>query len=85
MDLKSVATLLTRYYAIQKLLGLSNEILSINVAQGAAKLQEVKVGGLKKMLYLRMQGKTFSCSKDVAPCILKPIFSDLNHCSIVAP
>ena len=48
MDLKNVATLLTRYYAIQKLLGLSNEILFINVAQGAAKLQEVKVGGLKK-------------------------------------
>ena len=53
MDLKSAATLLTRYYAIQKLLGPSNEILCINVAQGAAKLQEFKVGGLKKIA-LRM-------------------------------
>ena len=42
LDLKSTATLLSRYYTIKKG-GLSNEILFIYLAQGAAKLQELKV------------------------------------------
>ena len=36
-DLKSAAMLLTRYYTIQNLRGTSNDILCIQVAQGAAK------------------------------------------------
>ena len=48
LDLKSFAMLLTRYYTIQKLKGLLNEILCISVALEAAKLQEVKVGSSKK-------------------------------------
>ena len=46
-DLNSAATILTRYN-IQKFLGLLDEILCIRVAQGAAKLQEVIVGGTKE-------------------------------------
>ncbi len=42
-DLKSFATLLIRYYTIQNLLGFSNEVLCIHVAQGAAKLAEVNL------------------------------------------
>ena len=49
LSLKSANTLLTRYYTIQKLWGILNEIFWIGVAQGAAKLPEVKVGGLKKI------------------------------------
>ena len=48
LGLKSVAILLTRYYTFQKLSGLSNEILSILVVQGNAKLRKVKVEGPKK-------------------------------------
>ena len=47
-DLKNDNLLLTRYFTIQKMWGLSNEILCNRVAQGAAKLLEVKVGCLKK-------------------------------------
>ena len=36
------------YYTIQNLCGLSNEMLRILEAQGAAKLQEVKIEGPKK-------------------------------------
>ena len=49
-DLKSTVMLLIRYYTVQKSKGLSNEILSISAAQGAAKLQEVKVGSLEKKM-----------------------------------
>ena len=45
----SSATFLTRWCTIQKLWGLSNEILYICVAIGAVKLLEVKVGGLRKL------------------------------------
>ena len=47
-DLKRAAMLLIIYNTIQKMQGLSDETLYICVAQGAAKLQEVKVGGKKK-------------------------------------
>ena len=40
-DLKSAATLWTRYYTIQNISGISNEI----GLQGVAKLPKVKVGG----------------------------------------
>ena len=40
-DLKSAAMLLTSYYTIQKLWGLSNDIFCICVAQGATNLREV--------------------------------------------
>ena len=39
-DLKSAAKSLTRYYRIQTLRGLPNEILCILVAEGVAKLPE---------------------------------------------
>ena len=42
------ATSLSRYIYVQNLLGLSNEILCICVAQEAGKLPEVKVRGPKK-------------------------------------
>ncbi len=54
----SATTLLIRHFAIQKLRELLNKILCIPVAQGAAKLQEVKVGG-PKIFFLRMCSKTF--------------------------
>ena len=47
-DPKSAAPLLTRYYSIQNLWGISNDILCMFIAQGAAKLPEVKVESLKK-------------------------------------
>ena len=47
-DLKSAAKILTRYYTIQKLQGLANEILYICVAQWTVKIQDVKVRGPKK-------------------------------------
>ena len=50
-DLKKAATLLSGYNTIQKLLRLSNEILCILMAKGAAKLQKVKVEGLKKIAF----------------------------------
>ena len=49
-DLKSADALLTKFYIIQNLRGLLNEILCICVAQVTSKLLEVKVGGLKKNL-----------------------------------
>ena len=48
-DLDSAATLLTRHYTIQNLQELSNEVLYIHVAQGTAKLLEIKFGDLKKI------------------------------------
>ena len=48
-NLKSAATLLTRDYIIQSLLGLLNEILCIFLAQGKAKIPKVKVWGPKKL------------------------------------
>ena len=50
-DFESAATFLNRIYTIQKFGCLSNEMFSICVAQGAAKLQEVKVEGPKILLY----------------------------------
>ena len=48
LDLKCNAMLISRYQTIQKLQGLSNEILCIHVAQGTSKPPEVKVVGPKK-------------------------------------
>ena len=48
--LKSTATLLTEQKSITPISVLSNEILCIFVAQGAAKWWEVKVGCQKKIL-----------------------------------
>ena len=48
LDIKSVNTLFKRYYAIQKFSALSNELLSIHVAQGAAEKLKIKVEGPKK-------------------------------------
>ena len=45
--LKSAIVLLTRYYAIQNSWGLSNEILCILSAQGAAMLPKIKLEGKK--------------------------------------
>ena len=53
--LLSVATLITKEKSIVPLLGLSNETLCILVGQGAAKLQEVKVEGPKKLSYKYQQ------------------------------
>ena len=47
-DLKGAASLLTRYYIIQNMRRLSNKVLCIHVAQGAAKLPKIKVEGPKK-------------------------------------
>ena len=47
---KSAAMLLARYYSIQKLWELSNDILSIHVTKRAINQQEIKFGGLKKHL-----------------------------------
>ena len=55
-DLESTATLMITCYAIQNLLGLSNEILCIQVVEGAAKQQEVKVKASKKGV-ISMPGK----------------------------
>ena len=41
-DLENAAVLLTSYYTIQKLRGISNEILCIPAGQGDAKVQEVR-------------------------------------------
>ena len=48
-DLKSAAILLNRYDIIQMLLGISNETVLNHLAQGPAKLQEVKVGVAKRI------------------------------------
>ena len=40
---------MNRYYTIQNLLGISSKILCILVAQGVAKLPEVKIGSPKKL------------------------------------
>ena len=68
-ELKNAATLLNRYYIIQRLWGLSNKILCIHVVKGATKLQVVKVEGPKKIA-LRMQGETFSLGKIAHEVIL---------------
>ena len=49
LDLKSAATLLSRYYTIQSLQENSYDTLRIHMYQVAAKLQKVKVEGLKKI------------------------------------
>ena len=46
-DAELLHSWLDMYYTIQKLEGISNEMLCILVDQGTAKLQEVKFGGLK--------------------------------------
>ena len=46
---KSAAMLLARYYSIQKLWELSNDILSIHVTKRAINQQEIKFGGLKNI------------------------------------
>ena len=46
-NLKSALILLIKYYNIQNLCGILNEAPCIQLAQGAAKLLEVKIGGLK--------------------------------------
>ena len=43
------ARLLTRYYTIEEMQGISKEILYTLLAKGAVKLQEVKLGGLQKI------------------------------------
>ena len=48
--LNSAVTLFFRLNLIGSCLRLSNEISCILVAQGAAKLPEVKVGGLRKKM-----------------------------------
>ena len=48
LDLSSATMLLTRHDIIQKLQELSNEVLCVQVAQGAVKQLKVKAGGLKK-------------------------------------
>ena len=48
MYLKSAAMLFYKLFAYKCDLGLSNELLIIIIAQVAAKLSPVKVGGLKK-------------------------------------
>ena len=48
-DLKSAATLLTRYCTIKKMQGFSNEMQHICVARRAVKLREVKFEGPKKI------------------------------------
>ena len=50
LDLSSATMLLTRHDIIQKLQELSNEVLCVQVAQGAVKQLKVKAGGLKKIL-----------------------------------
>jgi len=47
LNLKSAMTFLTKYDTFQNLWVFINEVLCICVAQGAAKLPEVKVGGPK--------------------------------------
>ena len=49
-DLKKPAALLTKCYNIQNLRALSYGILCIHMAQGAAKLPEVKINGPKNWL-----------------------------------
>ena len=71
-DLKSAATLLPKHYTISNLLGISNEMLGILVAQGTAKLLKVKFGGLKKS-YTHAEQDVL-CIKNA---IGKTIFSDL--------
>ena len=48
--LKTTAMFFIRYYAFENLWALLNKILCFCVAQGAAKLQEVKFEGLKYCL-----------------------------------
>ena len=49
MYLKSAALLFFKLYAYRYELGLSNELLFIILAQGAAKLWPVKVGGWREI------------------------------------
>ena len=88
-DLKSTTTLLNRYYTIQTLLGLSNGILCIFVAQWAAKMPKFKIGGLKNdknmakhTIETRNRGLTpvFFGPQILPPAVLKPL--EPHRCTV---
>ena len=57
--LKSAATLFTKQNSIVPWSEISSEILLIFVAQGAAKMREVKLGGQKNLQITNQPGSNF--------------------------
>ena len=70
-----LASFLTRYYTIQKLYEISNEVLCICMAKVAVKLLWVKVGGPKQdengyLLHcMHKQQDFFGCLAEILGCL----------------